>query len=274
MPVTKNSWTARRPAPPQVLACTMPGKPTYFFKVVLLGESNVGKTSLLKRFTSDEFENNAAPTVGVDYATRHVETHDHNTIDVQVWDTGGQERHHSAITAGFYRSVVGALIVFDLTNHDSFERCQRWLKARGRRDMCPSMLPAHAARRNRSPSPPTCLLQELRTHRGHGEPHQPVVAMLVGNKSDLRKRREVDFQDAADFAEDNNLAYIECSAADGSNVDIAFETVVLEVYRKVRKNIEAGKCNPDRPSPGLLNTVLVTPAQLAREEMSGSSGCC
>mmetsp|Transcript_30146 Transcript_30146/g.97241 ORF Transcript_30146/g.97241 Transcript_30146/m.97241 type:complete len:222 (+) Transcript_30146:34-699(+) len=221
----------------------MPGKPTYFFKMVLIGDSSVGKTSLLKRFTSAEFEHNAAPTVGVDYATRQVETHDHQTIEAQVWDTGGQERHHSAITASFYRSVVGALVVFDLTNRASFEHCQRWLKV-------------------------------LRSHRGHGEPHQPVVAMLVGNKSDLRKRREVDFQDAADFAEDNNLAYIECSAADASNVDIAFETVVLEVYRKVRKNIEAGKCNPDRPSPGLLNTVLVTPAQLAREEMASSSGCC
>jgi GTPase SAR1 family protein len=98
--------------------------------------------------------------------------------------------------------------------------------------------------------------------------------MLVGNKSDLRKRREVHFEDATDFAEDNNLAYIECSAADASNVAVAFKTVVLEVYRKVRKNIDAGKCNPDRPSPGLSNTVLITPAQLAREEMTGRSGCC
>eukprot|EP00962_Isochrysis_galbana_P012776 scaffold3618_cov129-Isochrysis_galbana.AAC.2 len=246
--------------------------------MVLIGDSSVGKTSLLKRFTSAEFEHNAAPTVGVDYATRQVETHDHQTIEAQVWDTGGQERHHSAITASFYRSVVGALVVFDLTNRASFEHCQRWLKARGCQAICMSM-PAHASLLHQpgatvSPAPRDLLLQVLRSHRGHGEPHQPVVAMLVGNKSDLRKRREVDFQDAADFAEDNNLAYIECSAADASNVDIAFETVVLEVYRKVRKNIEAGKCNPDRPSPGLLNTVLVTPAQLAREEMASSSGCC
>jgi small GTP-binding protein len=115
----------------------LPAKPTYFFKMVLLGDSSVGKTSLLKRFTSDLFEHDAAPTLGVDYATRQVEAQDHRTIEAQVWDTGGQERHHSAITAGFYRNAVGALIVFDLTNRNSFEHCQRWLKARDRLDTSP-----------------------------------------------------------------------------------------------------------------------------------------
>jgi len=98
--------------------------------------------------------------------------------------------------------------------------------------------------------------------------------MLVGNKSDLRKRRAVGFEEAKHYAEDNNLAYVECSAADGHNVDLAFETVLMEVYRKLRKNIDAGKCNPDRPSPGLLNTILITPAQRAREDGTASTGCC
>jgi len=105
-------------------------KAAYFFKVVLIGDSNVGKTSLLKRFTDSEFEHDAAPTVGVDYATRQIESGDGKTLEAHVWDTGGQERHHSAITASFYRSAVGALVVFDLTSRASFERCQRWLKVR------------------------------------------------------------------------------------------------------------------------------------------------
>ena len=249
-------------------------KPTYFFKVVLIGDSNAGKTSLLKRFTADEFELNSTPSVGVDYATRQLESPDGQTVEAQVWDTGGQERHHSAITAGFYRSAVGAMVVFDLTNSASFQHCQRWLKVwcRPQRLRRPARLLWHVQRSNLLVLP---RLQELRTHRGHGEPHQPLVPILVGNKSDLRKRRAVDYEDAIEFAQDNNLAYIECSAADGSNVDIAFETVIMEVYRKLRKNIEAGKCHPDRPSPGLFNTVLTTPAQLAREEMeiSGGSRC-
>jgi GTPase SAR1 family protein len=127
-----------------------PGKPTYFFKLVLIGDSCVGKTSLLRRFTSDEFEHDAAPTVGVDYATRQVETHDHHTIEAQVWDTGGQERHHSAITAGFYRGVVGALVVFDLTNRGSFEHCQRWLKVRPSSCVL-CVMPAHAPALLRQP---------------------------------------------------------------------------------------------------------------------------
>ncbi len=101
-----------------------------------------------------------------------------------------------------------------------------------------------------------------------------MVAMLVGNKSDAARSRVVDYEDAKDFAADNNLAYVECSASDGSNVDLAFETCLLEVYRKVRKAIEAGKCNPDRPSPSLHNVVLITPAQQARDEGTGASGCC
>ena len=91
------------------------------------GDSNVGKTGLLSRFTKDEFHADSKGTVGVEFATRQIE-HDGKTIEAQVWDTAGQERYR-AVTAAYYRNAVGALIVYDVTNRESFENCAKWLKA-------------------------------------------------------------------------------------------------------------------------------------------------
>ena len=134
-------------------------------------------------------------------------------------------------------SPAGALLVYDITKRDSFENCERWLK-------------------------------ELRTHGA-----AQVVAMLVGNKGDLKHLQAVDVEDAKDFAEDNNLAFIETSALDGQNVDLAFETLLIEIYRIVRKNLEAGKYDPARPAPSMVTTVVLTPAQARRGPVPGG-GCC
>ena len=97
--------------------------------------------------------------------------------------------------------------------------------------------------------------------------------MLVGNKCDMKRMRVVDVEDARDFAEENNLAYIETSALDATNVDLAFETLLAEIYRVVRKNIVAGRCNPDRPAPSMRNTIVRTPAEQAAE-LRQHAGCC
>ena len=210
-------------------------KAEYMFKLVVVGDSGVGKSQLLSRFTNDEFDLDSKSTIGVEFSTRQIE-HDGKTIEAQVWDTAGQERYR-AITAAYYRGAVGALLVYDITKRDSFENCERWLK-------------------------------ELRTH-GDAQ----VVAMLVGNKGDLKHLQAVDVEDAKDFAEDNNLAFIETSALDATNVDLAFETILIEIYRIVRKNLEAGKYDPARPAPSMVNTVVITPAQASRGQVQGG-GCC
>ena len=207
----------------------------YLFKVVVIGDSGVGKSNLLSRFTRNEFHLDSKSTIGVEFATRSIQ-HDGKIIKAQIWDTAGQERYR-AITAAYYRGAVGALLVYDITKRDSFENCERWLK-------------------------------ELRTH-GDAQ----VVAMLVGNKGDLKHLQAVDVEDAKDFAEDNNLAFIETSALDGQNVDLAFETLLIEIYRIVRKNLEAGKYDPARPAPSMVNTVVITPAQASRGQVQGG-GCC
>ena len=245
-------------------------KAEYMFKCVIIGDSGVGKSNLLSRFTKDEFTKDSKSTIGVEFATRQIE-HDGKTIEAQVWDTAGQERYR-AITAAYYRGAIGALLVYDITRRESFENCERWLR-------------------------------EL---RAHADPS--IVAMLVGNKCDLRHRKAVDVEgerhlcmrqeacspthrlpptaatprprcrtrrapsltDAKDFAEDNNLAFIETSALDATNVDLAFETILIEIYRIVRKNLEAGKYDPDRPAPSMIGTVPIMP----HKPTGKGSGCC
>jgi Ras-related protein Rab-11A len=268
------------------------GKAQYMFKIVIVGDTGTGKSNLLSRFTKKEFHKDSKATIGVDFATHQIE-HDGKTIEAQVWDTAGAERH-KAITAAYYRGSIGALIVYDITNQLSFQNCAAWLR-------------------------------ELRAHTDPS-----IVVMLVGNKSDLRHRQKVDVEVAKDFAEDNNLAFIETSALDATNVDLAFETICIEIYRigaccplstvaldprrrrarvhmcmqlacsshgnlhatcmqplgglsccplthvgartraaAVKKNLETGKYDPDRPAPSMIGTTPITPYRT-----SGGGGCC
>ena len=207
-------------------------KANYFFKCVVIGDIGVGKSNLLSRFANDEFSKDSVVTVGVDYAKRQIE-HDGQVIEAQVWNTAGTERNR-AITAAYYRGAIGALLVYDITRRETFENCEKWLRE---------------LRANADPS---------------------IVAMLVGNKCDLRHRKAVDVEDAKDFAEDNNLAFIETSALDATNVDLAFETILLEIYRIVRKNLEAGKYDPDRPAPSMIGTVPIMP----HKPTGKGGGCC
>ncbi|EOD33114.1 ras-related protein [Emiliania huxleyi CCMP1516] len=175
----------------------------YLFKVVIIGDSGVGKSNLLSRFTRNEFHLDSKSTIGVEFATRSIQ-HDGKIIKAQIWDTAGQERYR-AITSAYYRGAVGALLVYDISKRLTFENVERWLK-------------------------------ELRTH---ADPS--IVVMLVGNKCDLKHLQACATEDAKAFAEQNNLAFIETSALDATNVDLAFETILIEIYRIVtRKTLEAG----------------------------------
>merc|ERR1719440_2049590 len=167
----------------------------YLFKVVLIGDSGVGKSNLLSRFTRNEFCLESKSTIGVEFATRSLPI-DGKTIKAQIWDTAGQERYR-AITSAYYRGAVGALLVYDITKTVTFENVERWLK-------------------------------ELRDHADAN-----IVIMLVGNKSDLRHLRAVSTEEAMQFAEKHNLAFIETSALDSTNVELAFQNELTEIYRIV-----------------------------------------
>ncbi|KAK4271651.1 hypothetical protein QN277_020312 [Acacia crassicarpa] len=175
----------------------------YLFKVVLIGDSGVGKSNLLSRFTKNEFSHGSKSTIGVEFATRSISVED-KVVKAQIWDTAGQERYR-AITSAYYRGAVGALIVYDMTRRVTYESVERWLK-------------------------------EL---RGHTDTN--IVVMLVGNKSDLCHLRAVSVEEATEFAERENTFFMETSAQEAINVENAFTEVLSQIYSVVsKKALEIG----------------------------------
>ncbi|KAF8123420.1 GTPase, partial [Boletus edulis] len=163
--------------------------------VVLIGDSGVGKSNLLSRFTRNEFKLDSKSTIGVEFATRSINI-DGKVIKAQILDTAGQERYR-AITSAYYRGAVGALLVNDISKHATFANVSRWLK-------------------------------ELRDHADLNN-----VIMLVGNKSDLKHLRAVPTEEAKNFASDNELSFIETSALDASNVESAFQNTIGRIVDRI-----------------------------------------
>ncbi|KAL6620547.1 hypothetical protein ACP70R_035686 [Stipagrostis hirtigluma subsp. patula] len=185
----------------------------YLFKVVLIGDSGVGKSNLLSRFTKNEFSLESKSTIGVEFATRSLQV-DGKVIKAQIWDTAGQERYR-AITSAYYRGAVGALLVYDVTRHATFENVGRWLR-------------------------------ELRDHTD-----QSIVVMLIGNKSDLRHLVAVSTEDGKEFAEAESMYFMETSALDATNVENAFSEVLTQIYQTVsKKSVEAPEEGSAVPSKG------------------------
>lgn len=205
----------------------------YLFKVVLIGDSGVGKSNLLSRFTRNEFNLESKSTIGVEFATRSISV-DEKVIKAQIWDTAGQERYR-AITSAYYRGAVGALLVYDIAKHVTYENVTRWLK-------------------------------ELRDHADAN-----IVIMLVGNKSDLRHLRAVPTEEAKAFAAENGLSFIETSALDSSNVELAFQKILTEIYRIVSN--KALENNQTVVGPGGSNKIELNSSSGGEEAKSGGK-CC
>lgn len=184
----------------------------YVFKIVVIGDSAVGKTQLLGRFTRDEFFLDSKSTIGIEFQTRTVDIARHR-VKAQIWDTAGQERYR-AITSAYYRGAVGALVVYDVTRHVTFENVERWMR-------------------------------ELKDHTDAN-----IVIMLVGNKADLRHLRAVPTEDAKAFAERENAFFMETSALEAMNVEDAFTEVLTQIYRVVsKKALDIGD-DPAAPPKG------------------------
>ncbi|GAB2275376.1 Ras- protein RABA5a [Dionaea muscipula] len=210
----------------------------YLFKIVLVGDSAVGKSNLLSRFARDEFYPNSKSTIGVEFQTQKMEING-KEIKAQIWDTAGQERFR-AVTSAYYRGAVGALLVYDISRRQTFESIGRWLN-------------------------------ELHTHSDMN-----VVTILVGNKSDLKDAREVTTAEGKSVAEVQGLFFIETSALDSSNVAVAFQTVVKEIYnilsRKVIQSHELNKTDPASLSNG--RPVVLDDDNQAADGQSKKGGCC
>ena len=171
----------------------------------------MGKSNLLFRFTRNEFDAEKRSTIGVEFATRSI-NHDGKVIRAQIWDTAGQERYR-AITNAYYRGAVGAIVVYDIAKESSFKSVDRWL-------------------------------EELKNNAD-----QNIVVMLVGNKADLAQTREVLEATAQEYSQAHNLFLFETSALDGTNVDTAFKSLLIEIYKRTATGVNDAKETVVAPKP-------------------------
>ena len=165
----------------------------YLFKVLLIGDSGVGKSSLLLKFTDRVFTDHYISTIGVDFKIQTLQMDD-KIIKLQLWDTAGQERFRT-ITTSYYRGAHGIIIVFDITDKESFANIKTWI-----------------TEIDRFASDNVCKI-------------------LIGNKSDLEKHREVSKEDAKELANKYKIDYIEASAKDSTNVQQLF----VELTRQIKE---------------------------------------
>lgn len=175
------------------------GGEEYLLKLVVIGDSAVGKSNLLSRFARNEFDANSKATIGVEFQTQVVEI-DGKEVKAQIWDTAGQERFR-AVTSAYYRGAVGALIVYDISRRTTFDSVKRWL-------------------------------DELNTHCD-----TTVARMLVGNKCDLENIRDVSVDEGKSLAEEEGLFFMETSALNSTNVQTAFEIVIREIYNNISRRV-------------------------------------
>ncbi|XP_053187521.1 ras-related protein Rab-39B-like [Scomber japonicus] len=170
----------------------------YQFRLIVIGDSTVGKSCLIRRFTEGRFAQVSDPTVGVDFFSRLVEIEPGKRIKLQIWDTAGQERFRS-ITRAYYRNSVGGLLLFDITNRRSFLNVHNWLEEA----------------------------------QSHVQPHS-IVFLLVGHKYDLEVQRQVTQQEAEKLASAYGMRYVETSARDAINVEKAFVDLTKDIFELVR----------------------------------------
>ncbi|NXU57080.1 RB39B protein, partial [Turnix velox] len=170
----------------------------YQFRVVMLGDSTVGKSSLLRRYTEGVFLDAANQTVGVDFYVQVVELEPGLRVKLQFWDTAGQERFRS-VTRSYYRNSAGGMLLFDLTNPSSFHNVRRW-----HQEVTSTIQPSQ------------------------------MVFLLVGHKSDLSGQRKVGRKEGEKLAASLRAQYVETSAKDATNVVQAFQMLTWAIYRALQ----------------------------------------
>ena len=171
------------------------------FKVVLVGDSFVGKTNIMSKYIKNEFHEDSKATVGVEFGSKQFTVEGHS-IKAQIWDTAGQERY-KAITSAYYKGAKGAFIVYDITRKQSFESVEKWVN-----DV-------------------TAVADKK------------ITIILIGNKSDLDDQRQVTKEQGEEKANKLELAFLETSAFSGENLDKAFDLMINEVYKKCHEELLA-----------------------------------
>mmetsp|Transcript_34368 Transcript_34368/g.40137 ORF Transcript_34368/g.40137 Transcript_34368/m.40137 type:complete len:211 (+) Transcript_34368:55-687(+) len=168
----------------------------YLFKLLLIGNSAVGKSSLLLRFSDNVYNDTFLPTIGVDFKIRTFDLNN-KTVKLQIWDTAGQERFKT-ITSSYYKGAHGIILTYDITDKQSFRDIENWLT-------------------------------EVEKHA-----NEKVNKLLVGNKCDLESQRQVSYEEGKKFADQLGIKFIETSAKNSVNVDAAFFAMANEIKERVQ----------------------------------------
>lgn len=172
-------------------------------KIIVIGSSGGGKTSLLKRLVDKNFSPNTASTVGVEYFTYDT-TIDGHRVRLLLWDTAGQERFYT-ISKAYFRSALGVILVFDITDRKSFEQIPRWLRD------------------------------------ARNDADKDCSAILVGNKTDMESGRVVTAEEAEAFAAQHDLVYVETSVRKNMNVDEVFVRLSRDILARVERGEAVGE---------------------------------
>jgi len=174
----------------------------YGFKLIIIGDAGAGKSSFMHQFLEGKFRKQSTHTIGVEFGTKIIAL-GQRQIKLQIWDTAGQERYR-AVTRSYYRGAVGALVIYDVTSRDSYEKLPTWL-------------------------------QDARE-----QGWKDISVIMVGNKRDLKEERQVSFLEASRFAQEQDILFLEVSALTGENVQEVFHTLAQRILNKV----EEGICDP------------------------------
>ena len=169
------------------------------FKVVLVGDSFVGKTNIMSKYLKNEFHEDSKATVGVEFGSKQFNVEGHS-IKAQIWDTAGQERY-KAITSAYYKGAKGAFVVYDITRKSSFESIDKWV----------SDLTAAADKK--------------------------LTIVVIGNKCDLEDQRQITKEQGEEKAGKLEVAFMETSALSGENLDKAFEMMINEIFKKCHEEM-------------------------------------
>ena len=170
----------------------------YVFKILIVGNSCAGKTNILCRFSDNQFHESFLPTIGVDFRIKGIDV-DNKSVKLQIWDTAGQERFKT-ITATYYKGAHGCILVYDITDRQSFQDIENWLG-------------------------------EVRQHASPN-----IVKILVGNKSDLKDQRQISYQEGKEFADSLGMQFLETSAKESLNIAEAFSTLTKAILPTVPAN--------------------------------------
>ncbi|KRW98587.1 P-loop containing nucleoside triphosphate hydrolase [Pseudocohnilembus persalinus] len=170
----------------------------YLFKFIIIGDSNVGKSCILSQFTEGRFKNEHDPTIGVEFGSKNLKINEKD-IKIQIWDTAGQESFRS-ITRSYYRGSIGAMLVYDISNRQSFEHLQDWLN-------------------------------DITQHA-----NESIEIMVVGNKNDISDRRDVSLEEGEAFAKKYGFMFTEGSAKTGNNIEYSYSELAKKILRKIENN--------------------------------------